>query len=317
MQRTVLVVALFLVSFSSWAATIHDDAGTTGAAFLKIDGGSRPAGMGGAFVGLANDINTIFFNPAGLTTVQGHELTAMQNFELADISNQSIGYAHREGNLVWGASFLGAFTEIERRIGPSDNPDSTVNVGGFAAGVSLAYPISQKMSVGATAKLISQQLDLQNSFGGAIDVGAVWRALDDRLGIGIAAQNLGLLDEGESLPRTLRGGVAYRIQTPRSQIDDTLPRNVFVIVADVDVPMIGGYPTFHIGVENWFYDLIAARVGYSASKGENPKNGYTVGIGIRRKGEDSLKNVRFQFDYALVPDAHVGNAHRLAFITRF
>ena len=144
MRRIVLVVTLCLISSSSWPANIHDGAGTTGAAFLKIDGGSRPAGMGGAFVGLANDINTIFLNPAGLTVVQAHELTAMQNFAFADISNQSIGYAQREGNLVWGASFLGAFTEIERRIGPSDNPDSTVNVGGFAAGFSLAYPIFPK-----------------------------------------------------------------------------------------------------------------------------------------------------------------------------
>ncbi len=317
MQRIVLVLTLCLISFSSWGADIHDDAGTTGAAFLKIDGGSRPAGMGGAFVGLANDVNTIFSNPAGLTTVQAHELTAMQNFAFADISNQSIGYAQREGNLVWGASFLGAFTEIERRIGPSDNPDSTVNVGGFAAGFSLAYPISPKISVGATAKAVSQQLDLQNSFGGAIDVGAVWRTLDDCLGVGIAAQNLGMLDESEALPRNIRGGIAYHVQTPSSQAEDAPPKNLFSIVADIDVPVIAAYPTFRIGAENWFYDLIAARIGYSISKGENPKNGVTVGIGIRRKGEDSLKSVRFQFDYALVPDADVGNSHRLAFITRF
>ena len=317
MQKIVLIATFCLLSFSGWAVNIHDDAGTTGAAFLKIDGGSRPAGMGGAFVGLANDINTIFSNPAGLTTVQAHELTAMQNFDVADISNQSVGYAQREGNLVWGASFLGAFTEIERRIGPTENPDSTVNVGGFAAGISLAYPISSGMSIGATAKAISQRLDLQNSFGGAVDVGVVWRTSGDRLSIGIAAQNLGALDEGESLPRNVRGGIAYRIQTPSSQSDDAPPKNLFAIVADVDIPMLAAYPTFHIGAENWFYDLIAARIGYSVSKGENPKNGATVGIGIRRKGADSLKSVRFQFDYALVPDADVGNAHRLAFITRF
>ncbi len=317
MRKIVLIATFCLLSFSSWAVNIHDDAGTTGAAFLKIDGGSRPAAMGGAFAGLANDINTIFLNPAGLTTVKAHELTAMQNFEIADISNQSVGYAQRAGNLVWGASFLGAFTEIERRIGPSDNPDSTVNVGGFAAGFSLAYPITSKISVGATAKAISQQLDLQNSFGGAVDIGAVWRISDDRLGIGIAAQNLGALDAGESLPRTMRGGIAYRIQAPSSQVGDTPPKNLLVIVADIDVPMIAAYPTFRIGAENWFYNLIAARVGYSVSRGENPKNGITAGIGIRRKGSDSLKSVRFQFDYALVPDADVGNAHRLAFITRF
>ncbi|MDE0298791.1 MAG: PorV/PorQ family protein [Candidatus Poribacteria bacterium] len=317
MGRIVLTVTLCLLSTISWGANIHDEAGTTGAAFLKIDGGSRPAGMGGAFVGLANDINTIFSNPAGLTVVHAHELTAMQNFEFADISNQSIGYAQREGDLVWGASFLGAFTEIERRIRPSENPDSTVNVGGFAAGLSLAYPISPSISVGTTVKAISQQLDLQNSFGGAIDLGAVWRTLDDRLGFGIAAQNLGVLDEGEALPRNVRGGIAYRIHTPSSQENDTPSKNLFAVVADVDVPMIGAYPTFRIGAENWFHELIAARIGYRVSKGENPKNGVTVGIGIRRKGEDTLKGVQFQFDYALVPDANVGNAHRLAFITRF
>ena len=109
MQRIVLVLTLCLIRFSSWGADIHDDAGTTGAAFLKIDGGSRPAGMGGAFVGLANDVNTIFSNPAGLTTVQAHELTAMQNFAFADISNQSIGYAQREGNLRLGREFFRRF----------------------------------------------------------------------------------------------------------------------------------------------------------------------------------------------------------------
>ena len=53
MQRGILIITLFLVGASGWAVDIHDDAGTTGAAFLKIDGGSRPSGMGGAFVGPA------------------------------------------------------------------------------------------------------------------------------------------------------------------------------------------------------------------------------------------------------------------------
>ena len=56
----------------------------------------------------------------------------MQHFSFVDINNQSIGYAQRANQLVWGASFLGSFTEIERRIGPTETPDSTVTVGGFA-----------------------------------------------------------------------------------------------------------------------------------------------------------------------------------------
>ena len=71
-----IAIALFIITAaapSAHAISIHDGAGTTGAAFLKIEGGSRPVGMGGAFAGLANDVNTIFWNPAGLTAV--HDLS--------------------------------------------------------------------------------------------------------------------------------------------------------------------------------------------------------------------------------------------------
>ena len=144
--------------FPVFAADIHEDAGTVGAAFLKIEAGSRPAGMGGAFAGLANDVNTIYWNPAGLTAVNTRQFTAMQNFSIADISNQFLGYAQKFSDRgTWGASFLGAFTEIERRRRSTEEPDSTATVGGFAAGLSLAYILSPQLSVGATAKTISQQ----------------------------------------------------------------------------------------------------------------------------------------------------------------
>ena len=76
----VIVMALLIIATvapRAGAVNIHDGAGTVGAAFLKIEGGSRPVGMGGAFAGLANDVNTIFWNPAGLTAVQDQELTAI------------------------------------------------------------------------------------------------------------------------------------------------------------------------------------------------------------------------------------------------
>ena len=325
MQRVFVIITIFLIGTSgvSWSADIHDDAGTTGAAFLKIEAGSRPVGMGGAFVGLANDINTIFWNPAGLTAIRDHELTAMQNFSFADINNQSIGYAQRTNKGVWGASFVGAFTEIERRIGPTDEPDSTVTVGGFAAGLSYAYALSPELSIGATAKGISQQFDIEDSFGAAVDVGVLFRLKDNQLGIGVTAQNIGFLDTDEDLPMNIRGGIAYQVRTQPSLTDPTPPRDLFAIVGDVNIPLIAGYPTFHVGIENWFHDVLAVRVGYNISKGENPKNGLTAGIGIRRKGEASLENIHFQFDYAFVPDKDIGgdesigSAHRISFITRF
>ena len=134
-RGAVLIVMALLIIIApapSTHAEPNDGAGTTGTAFLKVEGGSRPAALGGAFVGLANDINTIFWNPAGLTAIHDRELTAMQHFSFADINNQTIGYAQRVERLVWGASFLGGFTEYERRQhGPTPEPDSTPTVGAF------------------------------------------------------------------------------------------------------------------------------------------------------------------------------------------
>ena len=319
-----IVMALLIITVAAasvHAVDIHDGAGTTGAAFLKIEGGSRPAGLGGAFAGLANDINTIFWNPAGLTAVNDRELTAMQHFSFAEINNQTIGYAQRIERLVWGASFLGSFTEIERRQGPTEDPDSTATIGGFATGLSLAYPISEAISVGATAKLISEQLDIQNVFGAAADAGLVLRLLENRLGIGIAVQNAGVLDGGENLPMALRAGFAYR--TWKEAIAETettaaIPaQEVWALVADAHLPLLDANPSFHIGLERWFYGSIAARLGYQIGLNENPGDGLALGIGVRRSGEDMLANIDFQFDYAFVPDAYVGNAHRVSFITRF
>lgn len=318
MRNLCFVVIFTVIAVPGFSGTnIHEDAGTTGAAFLKIEGGNRPVAMGGAFAGLANDINTLFWNPAGLTAIANRELTATQNFSIAEISNQSIGYAQRVGTGVWGASFLGAFTEIERRIGPSDEPDSLATVGGFAVGVSYAYALSGELSIGGTAKGISQQLDVEDSLGGAVDIGALYRLSDNRLGVGVAMQNLGILSTDENLPLNIRGGISYQVRTKRTSGNLVSSREQFAVVADVDVPVVGGFPTFHLGAENWFYDILAVRAGYSVSTGENPKNGLTAGLGLRRRGEGALADVNFQFDYAFIPDADVGDAHRISFITRF
>ena len=317
-----IAMALLIITAAAQnahAVDIHDGAGTAGAAFLKIEGGSRPAGLGGAFTGLANDINTIFWNPAGLTAVHDRELTAMQHFSFAEISNQTIGYAQRLERLVWGASFLGSFTEIERRQGPTKDPDSTVTVGGFATGLSLAYPLSTALSIGGTAKIISEQLDIQNAYGVAADVGIILQLLENHLGIGLAVQNAGVLGGGENLPMAVRTGLAYRTwkEVAAAAEEPMSVQEVWALVADAHLPLIDANPSFHLGIERWFYDSIAARIGYRIGMNENPSDGLSLGVGVRRSGEDVLANIDFQFDYAFVPDAYLGNAHRVSFITRF
>ncbi|OGR90373.1 MAG: hypothetical protein A2992_09650 [Elusimicrobia bacterium RIFCSPLOWO2_01_FULL_59_12] len=50
--------------------------GTLPAAFLDLNGGARPVGMGGAFSAIADDSNAPLYNPAGIVQVQWNEFSA-------------------------------------------------------------------------------------------------------------------------------------------------------------------------------------------------------------------------------------------------
>ncbi len=316
----IMLIAMLLCTTVISDADINDKAGTYGATFLKMDAGSRPVGMGGAFVGLANDVNTLFWNPAGLTSVEHRELTAMQNFSFADVNSESVGYAQRLGDdSAWGASFLGTFAEIERRAGPTKDPDTTFTAGGFAVGVAYGKQLMSNLAVGGQAKLVTQQLDIEDTTGAGVDAGVLLSLLNQQLSVGASIQNLGILnfnqEEGDDssniLPMMVRAGAAYYLKEGN-----------LILVGDVNVP-IDAAPTMHAGVEAWFFDRVfAVRAGYSEEltafgKSVNPERGLSVGLGLKAWGTKPLENVNFQFDYAFTPNRDVGDVHRIAFISRF
>src|SRR6185295_19386651 len=53
--------------------------------FLRIGVGARALGMGSAFVGLADDGTAAYWNPAGIATLERHEITAMHAEQFGSI----------------------------------------------------------------------------------------------------------------------------------------------------------------------------------------------------------------------------------------
>lgn len=303
-----LIIFFLIILLPSFAIAddIHKSAGTQGAAFLKIPAGSRPVAMGGAFAGLADDANAIFWNPAGLTKTEKRELTAMHNFYLGDVNHETVGYAQRiSKRAVIGLSFLGVFAEIEKRTAPTEDPDATFTASSMAIGGAVSYQFSSRFSLGVGGKFINENLDLQTTSGGAFDAGILYSGIAKRLSLGASAQNIGSLDTDADIPTNFKGGIAYRSTDGK-----------FILAADVNLP-VEGFITFHAGAESWFRDVLALRVGYNFGEGENPNRGIAAGVGLRAFGTSPLENVNFQFDYAFVPDKNVGDTHRIAFIARF
>src|ERR1051326_8981448 len=68
------------------------DQGTTAASFLKLATGPRAIAMGENFTGLADDVNAIRYNTAGLAFVQDKEVTLMYSKWFLDTSYYDIGF---------------------------------------------------------------------------------------------------------------------------------------------------------------------------------------------------------------------------------
>ena len=81
-------------------------------AFQDIGTGARPLGMGGAFVAIADDANTVLYNMAGLTQLESSEFTAMyaalfQGMQEDNIGNSFVSYAMPAGKFgTFGLSGL-------------------------------------------------------------------------------------------------------------------------------------------------------------------------------------------------------------------
>jgi hypothetical protein len=305
-----LIVAIFAVLIMSYAcfAAIPDNIGTEDAAFLKIDAATRPVAMGGAFVGLANDVNAVFWNPAGLTQTEKKELTTMYNAWFAGIHYGSAAYSQHIGkNAAIAASMQGLWVDIENRIEDTEKPESTTSVYSYAAGVSGSYAlVPNAFSLGGTLKFLNQEFDVDNSTGVAVDIGGLIHVAG--LGIGLTIQNLKLqMSNDGKLPLCFRVGGAYQLAKS-------------AVIAGEYSKFGSSDPAYHVGLEKWFRDIFAIRVGYNISSGGNPSKGLSAGFGLKAYGTKPLEDMNFQLDYAYVPAPDwgtMGDTHRISMMIRF
>ena len=156
-------------------------AGTTSGQFLKIGVGARAEGLGEAFVAVANDPSAIYWNPAGLASMQREELAFSHVGWPGDIN-----YEH----LTWVLPSRRAGGSFGFQVGVlSTNMDETTELQPFGTGRSFSYydlvagldyarRWTDKLLVGAGVKYVRE--DLGTDVGGPstnsmlFDVGSIF-----------------------------------------------------------------------------------------------------------------------------------------------
>ncbi len=286
--------AVFLMS----AVQAHAASLTSGADFLLMTPGARPDGMGQAFSAVADDVDTLTFNPAGLGNILLPEIGYGHEDFLAGIGYDFVGAAVPLGSSgVLGLGYLGLGTAPFNSTSSASTPAVSAQDTALIADWGMCF---NNLQLGAGIEYIDEKLSTVEGTGFGFDFGALYR-VTPRLALAGSVLNLGpgvQFSSMEPLPMVVNGGVAF------TALED--PSYRLTLAADASDEVTDATQRFSVGAEYWYQKTFALRAGYLAN---SQTEGFSAGAGIRYSF--------FQLDYAFEPYNNLGTVNRLSGIFRW
>jgi hypothetical protein len=333
MKKIFLLIVIIYLNTPIDGVFGQSKAGTSAAPFLSIGVGARAIGMGEAYVGISNDALALFWNPGGLTLIDGVSFTTTHTEWFAGLTHDFAGISVPLGNGAIGASVTFLMSD-DIEITTLLEPNGTglfYNATDVAFGISYAYNLLDRFSVGVTGKYIQQKLVNESASSIAIDIGTILITGFKSLRIGMSLTNLGgaMKMDGPDLviPYNVGGNVAITpdIKAQLSTEEWPLPTNFRIGVAvdlvgqpgnsfipneisRLTLAIDGNHPTDNeergnIGIEYSWNNTLALRTGYKFNYSEQ---GFTFGGGLNIGLGGALIGV----DYALAEFGDLGYVHR-------
>jgi hypothetical protein len=300
----ILVLCLF-ISSAVFADGVLSDPTTIGV-------GARALGMGKAYVGMAEDGDALFINPAGLARITNPKFSSMYTSLLGDISYAVIGGVYPSGaKSAFGAGYLGASvsdipltdtTGAPLGSGRWSNNVLFLSYGTYLSELPVSLKLGRDVLVGGTFKYFSisgsgtGSVEAGTGSGMNIDLGLLY-PLNDSATLGINLQNALSPSSGgkitkssgsvDTLPTILKVGTKLNLVGKEGAIFSTHSTRRLYGNIDYDVyPGSSRAALLHLGGEFWPTNNLALRIG-------SDNNDLTAGVGIRFSG--------IEFNYAYHP----------------
>ncbi len=330
-----IILTCFWLLCALLAAESHAQsrkAGLTGAAFLKVGVGARAVGLGSATSALTGDVNQLFWNPAGIALAE-HDVRMQATFSynkwIADLSHNSAAVSYNVpdigtfglGFISFGISDIPADRDFPvdpalRQFQVDLNSSATYDYRDIAVHVSYARYVTESLTLGVTAKIISQSIDGEVASALAFDAGSVYNIgiLDWK--IAARFSNLGadlkFYDIAYGLPLSFTIGTAL---SPLKSDDSEL---MFAVDA---VKTQDGPQYFYSGVEYTFLSLVSIRGGWKFNFSDTDDGGtssrppisstiegLSVGAGVRT----TVDGYDIGVDYSFTKMVLLSSAHRIS-----
>jgi hypothetical protein len=311
MKRLCLI--LLAIVITGVCAKEPTASGETAMAFLKLGQGARVCGMGEAFVGLADDLNAIYWNPAGLFQIEDRCATFMYlaPFRVEELKDMGYGYLATsfptsKGVVGLSIAYYDYGEEDKYEVkGPSANPQpdyqGTWDAADFAATAALAGRLQKRLLIGGSVKFIRGRIDDETANGVACDIGVLYFPKIRGTTFGAVIKNIGtrikFVKESDPLPLQLKVGLSHALSKEIAPV---------VVVLDATIPNDNN-PYIGLGAEYNHRDIFAVRLGFSGLK--DTGNNLTAGFGV---------NHRFlSFDFAYQPGGELGDSYFLSLSCKY
>ena len=343
MQKTsIIIISICLIS-TLQAQSFNQNVskvGTAAATFLEIPVGAKAAGMGGAFVSVANDASALYWNVAGIAHSKHNEILGIHT---RWIGNTSFDFA---GLLVplWEAGVLGiSFTSLsmdDMMVRTVEKPEGTgeyFSAGDISIGLSYAFALTERFAIGATAKYIQQSIWHMSASALAVDLGTTFRTdLLNGMVIGASITNFGTsmqlsgrdtrrfspidetkLGSNQSIPQNTEMDswplpllFQIGISTDAFKTDDFR----WTVAVDAAHPS-DNYESVNVGTEAGYKEFLFFRAGYNQLFMKDREGGLSLGLGFN--SSTIFSGVLFKFDYGYQDMKRLQNAQFMSIAFEF
>ncbi|MBI9060211.1 MAG: PorV/PorQ family protein [Labilibaculum sp.] len=323
MKKNYLIIFVFLLTVKVIAQ--NPNLGTSGAQFLEIPVSARAAGLGGAYVGLANDVSSVFWNPAGAANIKSASanFSYMRWFEMFDFNSVAVGFNVKDIGTFSVSAII--FTMDKTEITTELEPNGTgrfYDAMDLALGITYSRFLTDRFAFGITAKYISQMIWNETASGLAFDVGTQYRLDWQNLTISMSMRNFGadlqydgedlniIYDKSSNLPKNRL--TPARLVTDEYPLPlvfqvginiDVVTTDIFSMRAEIDaVHPNDNRERINVGSELSFFDRIFIRGGYRFNYDDED---LVFGAGVSVPFKDTI--VKFDYSYGLnnvLPDVH-------------
>ena len=318
MKKILLLIPLAVLLLYPNLSFGQAKVGTAGAQFLEIGVSARAIGMGEAFLGVSDDASVLYYNPGALSTITQIEGIITHVDYPADINYEFVGVVIPAPSLAstFGISLYWLGMD-EMPITDYQNPHGngqTFKAGDMAVGFSYGAGLTDRFSLGITAKYLNQRIEAYRAIGWAADIGLYYDTGFRNFKICMMLANFGpdmkFITEPYALPIDFRFGTAIDI------ISTSNSRMIFAAQ--------GSHPNdnlekYNFGVEYWYNDMFALRAGkkfnYDYYEESDFAGGVTFGAGV--KFPVPISTATLSVDYAYQDMGWLDTVNRFTFGLKF